>query len=198
MRALEGVTIMGGSVNYHGNVTKFAEWNFWVDPTAVTEIFGTAGEVSISHPDDAVRSIAEHIGAPVPTIVPLNVTETILIDDTTVQSWCDGGMDRDLLRVLRRSLKFYFEFHQGVGVGYKAQVHDLFAAMVAVGAVEYESQTVNLVGVDKRTFAQQPERRGQVVVDPAGAKAKVVFASDRESALVEFERVMKKSTRRTS
>lgn len=192
MRTLDGVTIMGGALNYHGNVTEFAEWNFWVDPTAVTEIFGTAGEVSLTHPEDAVRSIAEEIGAPLPTVVPLNVTETILIDDSTVASWRDGGMDPALLRVLRRSLKFYFEFHQGVGVGYKAQVHDLFAAMVAVGAVEYESKTVNLVGVDKRTFAEEPARRGQVIVDPAGVKARVVLASDREAALAEFRRVMKK------
>ncbi|MEM0677576.1 nucleoside hydrolase [Corynebacterium amycolatum] len=171
MRELDGVTIMGGAVDYHGNVTEFAEWNFWVDPTAVTEVFATAA------------------GAPVPTLVPLNVTETITISDTEIESWRDAGMNSELLRVLRRSLKFYFEFHQGVGVGYKAQVHDLFAAMVAVGAVTGEVEKMRLVGVDKRTFAAEPARRGQVVEDSAGAVANVVLAADREVALAEFQRV---------
>lgn len=190
MRELDGVTIMGGAVEYHGNVTEFAEWNFWVDPTAVTEIFGTAGAVAVERPEDAVRSIATAAGAPVPTLVPLNVTETITISDVEIESWRDAGMNPELLRVLRRSLKFYFEFHQGVGVGYKAQVHDLFAAMVAVGAVTGEVEKMRLVGVDKRTFADEPARRGQVVEDPAGAEANVVLAADRDAALAEFQRVV--------
>ena len=76
-----------------------------------------------------------------------------------------------------------------MGVGYKAQVHDLFAAMVAVGAVTGEVEKMRLVGVDKRTFADEPGRRGQVVADSAGAEANVVLAADRSAALVEFERV---------
>lgn len=189
MRELAGVTIMGGALNYHGNVTEFAEWNFWVDPTAVTEVFGTAGAVSVERPADAVRSLAVAAGAPVPTVVPLNVTETITISDPEIFAWRDAGMNPELLRVLRRSLKFYFEFHQGVGVGYKAQVHDLFAAMVAVGTVTGVTKKCRLVGVDKQTFADEPARRGQVVEDPAGAEATVVLAADRDAALAEFARV---------
>ena len=113
---------MGGSLDYPGNVTEFAEWNFWVDPTAVTQVFGTSGALAQDDPSSYVPSLAQQVGAPQPTLVPLNVTETITISDTEVASWAAAGMDSELLRVLRRALKFYFEFHQSVGVGYKAQV----------------------------------------------------------------------------
>lgn len=33
------LTIMGGAVNYRGNTTPTAEWNFWVDPTRQHVIF---------------------------------------------------------------------------------------------------------------------------------------------------------------
>ena len=190
MRALGGVTIMGGSLDYPGNVTEFAEWNFWVDPTAVTQVFGTSGALAQDDPSSYVPSLAQQVGAPQPTLVPLNVTETITISDTEVASWAAAGMDSELLRVLRRALKFYFEFHQSVGVGYKAQVHDLFAAMVATGTVPYQSRDLHLVGVDKRSYEQAPARRGQVVADRSGARAKVVLAAARQEALAEFLRVV--------
>lgn len=189
MAQLEGVTIMGGALDYPGNVTEFSEWNFWVDPTAVTEVFGTSGAVAVEHPEDAVASLSAAAGAPSPTLVPLNVTETITISDAEVEAWRNAGMTPELLRVLRHSLKFYFEFHQWVGVGYKAQVHDLFAAMVAVGRVSGVTRRMRLVGVDKRTFGADPARRGQVMADGSGIAADVVLAADRGQALAEFARV---------
>ncbi len=189
MRVLSGVTIMGGALDYPGNTTEFSEWNFWVDPTAVTEVFGTAGRVSIDSPEAAVRSLAVAAGAPAPTIAPLNVTETILVDDSDIADWRGAGMNPEVLRVVRQALKFYFEFHQWVGVGYKAQVHDLFAAMVATGNADVKVRGARIAGVDKRTFGQQPARRGQIVVDPAGAEANVVVAADRDGVMAEFARV---------
>lgn len=194
MRQLEGMTIMGGALDYPGNVTEFSEWNFWVDPTAVTEVFGTPGAVSVQRPGDSAASIAAAAGAPVPVLAPLNITETITISDEDIENWRDAGMAPELLRVLRRALKFYFEFHQWVGVGYKAQVHDLFAAMVAVGKLPKVGGRVErrrLAGVDERTFGLQPVRRGQIVLDRAGAEADVVVAADRDAVAAEFIRVIR-------
>ena len=36
---LKHITVMGGAVNYPGNTTPSAEWNFWVDPHAAADVF---------------------------------------------------------------------------------------------------------------------------------------------------------------
>ena len=47
---LRHITVMGGSVNYPGNTTPTAEWNFWVDPHAAQEVFArTPVPLSLIH-----------------------------------------------------------------------------------------------------------------------------------------------------
>lgn len=105
------VTVMGGAVDHPGNTTPTAEWNFWVDPDAVAVVLGA--------------------GLPL-ALCPLDVTETIIVGPDDVAGW---GIAGALGGVVADALRFYFEFHREQGIGYVAQVHDLFAAMVACGSV---------------------------------------------------------------
>lgn len=186
VQRLAGVTVMGGALDYPGNTTDFSEWNFWVDPIAMTEVF--PGQ------DPTRAQLAVDGGSfhawPVPTLAPLNVTETITVDNTDLDSWRAAGMGFELFRVVRRALQFYFEFHQWVGVGYLAQIHDLFAAMVSVGTAPCEMEQSQIKGVDKLQWQEQPARRGQIVRDRNGTRVNVVTRADRRAVMVEFERAI--------
>lgn len=182
---LASVTIMGGAFDYPGNTTEFSEWNFWVDPIALTDVF----------PSSSAKQVALQQPRPIPTIAPLNVTESITVDNSDLAAWRaisadTSGMDYELFRVVRRSLQFYFEFHQWVGVGYKAQIHDLFAAMVAVGRARCTVAERRIAGIEKRIWEGRPERRGQVVFDRAGTGANIVTSASRRDVMAEFERAI--------
>ncbi|WP_311489250.1 nucleoside hydrolase [uncultured Corynebacterium sp.] len=136
------VVIMGGAFGYPGNTTPVAEWNAWVDPHAL--------KYALQHWPE---------GAPLPVIAPLNMTEQVLLTPERLRDWV-GGLDArqetgrqadrqgdpegaqavsQLGQLLTATVEFYFEFHEQVGVGYQAQIHDLAAAMVLLGDVGFES-----------------------------------------------------------
>ncbi|MDK8790910.1 nucleoside hydrolase [Corynebacterium sp. MSK039] len=136
------VVIMGGAFGYPGNTTPVAEWNAWVDPHAL--------KYALQHWPE---------GAPLPVIAPLNMTEQVLLTPERLRDWV-GGLDArqetgrqadrqgdlesaqavsQLGQLLTATVEFYFEFHEQVGVGYQAQIHDLAAAMVLLGDVAFEA-----------------------------------------------------------
>ncbi|WP_420098494.1 nucleoside hydrolase [Corynebacterium sp.] len=123
------VTLMCGAFTYPGNTTPTAEWNAWVDPHALSFALE-------NWPD----------GAELPVICPLNVTEQVILTPERLDVWTDGMAGRDeatseLADMLQDALRFYFEFHESVGVGHVAQIHDLAAAMVMLGAVDASYRT---------------------------------------------------------
>ncbi|MEL4161915.1 nucleoside hydrolase, partial [Corynebacterium bovis] len=74
----------------------------------------------------------------------------------------EGPLVADFLDAV---LRFYFEFHDAVGVGYAAQIHDLAAAQVALGAVGYSTREATVaVGT-----ADDPLRGTTVADDPGSA-----------------------------
>lgn len=125
------VTLMCGAFTYPGNTTPTAEWNAWVDPHALSF---------------ALENWPESAAPPV--ICPLNVTEQVVLTPERLAGWtgwtggdgtdADADADSGVLRMLQDALRFYFEFHASVGVGYVAQIHDLAAAMVMLQAVDAE------------------------------------------------------------
>lgn len=132
------VVIMGGAFGYPGNTTPVAEWNAWVDPHAL--------KYALQHWPE---------GAPLPVIAPLNMTEQVLLTPERLRDWV-GGLDgaqaggqrgdresaqaeSQLGQLLTAAVEFYFEFHEQVGVGYQAQIHDLAAAMVLLEDVGFEA-----------------------------------------------------------
>ncbi|WP_286953750.1 MULTISPECIES: nucleoside hydrolase [Corynebacterium] len=164
------ITIMGGAINYRGNTTPTAEWNFWVDP-------------------DAARSFFE---APAhSTLCSLEVTEQFLVDPQRFENMLEILNRHPLTAVLPEILRFYFEFHEKQGEGYQAQIHDLLTCMIALGTVPYEAMETT-VAVE----AQSQLLRGTSVADLRGhwnrpANCAVVTGADIEAAHREFSRALK-------
>lgn len=155
---LRHITVMGGAFTYPGNTTPTAEWNFWVDPHAAKEVF-----------DDAPAPI---------TVCPLNATEQMLLTPKRL-----GHITRTLgaapiAEQLDPITRFYFEFHEEMGEGYQAQIHDLFTVLTATGAITPEPQ---LTTVDVE--ADSALTRGTSVADTKGfwerdPNAAIITATD--------------------
>ena len=111
---------MGGAFNYPGNTTPTAEWNFWVDPHAAKEVFANAP-------------------API-TICPLNATEQMLLTPAHLHNITETLGTAPIATQLDPITRFYFEFHEDMGEGYQAQIHDLFTVLTATGAITTEPQ----------------------------------------------------------
>lgn len=116
----DAITVMGGSVNYPGNTTPTAEWNFWVDPHAAQYLF-------------------EATAVPI-TLCSLEVTEQMLLTPARLRKLQDAIPDTKQTKWLEEISRFYFEFHDSVDEGYQAQIHDLLTVMVAVGTVDVIAQ----------------------------------------------------------
>lgn len=130
------VTLMGGAVDYPGNTTPTAEWNFWSDPEAA----------------QAVLSMR-------PTLLSLQISEQITVTPTELAAW---PLPVDLRPVVSEALRFYFEFHRAMGEGYLAQVHDLAAAMIATQAVAY-AHTTRLLSIDPKDRGAVRSGQGHAV-----------------------------------
>lgn len=163
------LTVMGGAVDHPGNTTPTAEWNFWVDPDAVAAVFG-GGDANPAPGLDAQPL----------TLCPLDVTENIIVRPEDVERWAIPG---ELGEAVAKALRFYFGFHRGQGIGYLAQVHDLFAAMVACGTVDADSDDMALAAVDGDRGAIAPTADG-------GRRATVVKRADAGAVHAEFERAL--------
>lgn len=198
------ITLMTGAFNYPGNTTPTAEWNAWVDPHALKEVFAAPAITPASA--DAPASTRQR-----PTICPLNVTEQVLLYPERLRRWQQALRPTcpDLAALLGDALRFYFEFHQSVGVGYCAQIHDLAAAMVmlrrvpcsfydATVDVEADSSLMRGTTVADRV-AEVSASEGAVTSGGAEARgaywdrpanARILESLDPADVFAEFERVV--------
>lgn len=165
------VTVMGGAVNYRGNTTPTAEWNFWVDPHAAKQVFGDLRESGSQA-----------------TLCSLEVTEQFLIAPPRLERLIAELGEHPVARHLPEILRFYFEFHQEQGEGYQAQIHDLLTCIIALGKVDFLKRTTT-VDVE----AESQLLRGTSVADLRGhwdalANAHVVTAVDIVGAHAELTR----------
>lgn len=116
---LKHITVMGGAVHYPGNTTPSAEWNFWVDPHAAADVFAMT---------------------PVPiTLCSLGVTERMLLGPEALAEFVDKLGGSPLAEHLETITRFYFEFHEDVGEGYQAKIHDLLTVLIALDLVDYQA-----------------------------------------------------------
>lgn len=165
---LKHITVMGGAVNHPGNTTPSAEWNFWVDPHAAAEVLAKTS---------------------VPlTLCTLGVTEKMLLTPELLEKWVGAlGPEVAVAKQLPEMTRFYFEFHEEVGEGYRAQIHDLLAVLVGLGLVEHSGR-VTTVDVE----AESPLMRGTSVADLRGIwgrepNARLVTYADVDAAWGWFE-----------
>lgn len=118
---LKRLVVMGGSFEHAGNVTATAEWNIAVDPEAAKIVFDTFGGL----PEDRL-----------PLVCGLNITESIVMTPAHLDSLAVLAGDPDALtplpQFLTDAIRFYFEFHESVGEGYVAFMHDPLAAALAI------------------------------------------------------------------
>ena len=146
---------------------------------------GESGDGTQSPPTSAPGLDARPDAQPL-TLCPLDVTETIIVRPEDVERWAIPG---ELGETVAKALRFYFGFHRGQGIGYLAQVHDLFAAMVACGTVDVESEEMPLAAVagDRGAIARVDVASG----DGAGGRSvTVVKQTDPATVLAEFERAL--------
>lgn len=182
---LSGCTVvfMAGAFDYPGNTTETAEWNVWVDPHALRYALE-------NWPRDAKA----------PLMCSLNETEKVLLYPERLVQWqnmleqrtqkqVSPQLNRELARMMGDALRFYFEFHESVGVGYCAQIHDLAAAQVMLGNVGFNSREAS-IAVDVAG-----QRRGTTYVTGDGSAVRIVDELNSAEVFEEFERAVLESTK---
>ncbi|PQM44200.1 Pyrimidine-specific ribonucleoside hydrolase RihA [Mycobacterium talmoniae] len=114
---LRRLVVMGGAYDYRGNTTPVAEWNIGVDPEAAAQVFAAWGAAD-----------------QLPIVCGLELTHRIAMTPAHLDRLAAvaGSTTNPLLRVLDDALRFYFEFHDKLGHGYLAYLHDPLAAAVAL------------------------------------------------------------------
>lgn len=159
-KLLRRLVVMGGTFRGHpGNTTPVSEWNVDVDPEAA----------------DRVCLAWELARATDPSISPvlwcgLDLTErAVWTPDRSTRLLAEA--DTPLTRRLADALRFYFEFHQSMGEGYLAQVHDPFVAWLALRPELVLSTPANL-----RVECSGEHTRGMTVTDMRGHRGQPVNA----------------------
>ena len=140
-RLLRRLVIMGGSFEYRGNTTPVSEWNISVDPEAAAEVFDAWGQNSEMPKYPAASEL--------PIVCGLNLTENVVMTPEIMARLAAAAGStateaNPLIRVLDGAMRFYFEFHEQVGEGYLAHLHDPLAAAVALdpGLIRTRTATV--------------------------------------------------------
>lgn len=130
------VIFMGGVVKEHGNVTPTAEYNMYVDPEAAKIVF--------------------HAGFPLLTLVGLDVTRKVLLNEAHIQELGDTPMAAYVKQSTSEYTQRYFE-RNGVRA---CAMHDPLAVAVAMSP---ELVTTQKLYVDIETRSELCD--GQTVCD---------------------------------
>lgn len=128
MRRLQGVTVMGGAIRVPGNVGPTTEFNFAVDPEAAAIVLGA--------------------GLPL-RLVPLDVTEQIILSREAVERAKGAGKLHSFIREITAATMDFHREHEGFDGMF---LHD----PLAVGIVADPSL------VRTRPMAVTIERRGEL------------------------------------
>lgn len=140
MEKVKMIYSMGGGVN-HGNITPFAEFNYWVDPEATQLVFDS--------------------GIPI-RMVGLNVTEQCVIAPKEFALLKEKG---DRISTLYYKMQQHYSAHYKKRDGIDgAIIHDLLTASTIFdeSIVEFETQDVRV--------ETEGEKRGATLIEPGKGK----------------------------
>lgn len=158
---LRRLVVMGGSFHGHpGNTTPVSEWNVHVDPEAADRVCLAWEAAREANPD--VQPMVW---------CGLDLTERAVWTPARSESLL-AVSDTPLTRRLIDALRFYFEFHESMGEGYLAKVHDPLVAWLALHPEAVESTDTHV-----RVECAGDHTRGMTVADPRGHRRSVVNAS---------------------
>ena len=156
-RLLGGLVVMGGTFRGHpGNTTPVSEWNVDVDPESADRVCRAW--------EDARAADAE---VPAPLWCGLNLTERAVWTPERSERLL-GASDSPLAGRLTEALRFYFEFHDAMGEGYLAQVHDPFVAWMALHPESVVAEETHV-----RVECAGEHTRGMTVADERGQRGRV-------------------------
>lgn len=156
-RLLAGLVVMGGSFRGHpGNTTPVSEWNVDVDPEA-------ADRVCVAWEDARATDPA----LPTPLWCGLDLTERAVWTPNRSEQLL-AAADTPLTQALCEALRFYFEFHDSMGEGYLAQVHDPFVAWMTLHPDAVVSMEANV-----RVECAGEHTRGMTVADVRRQRGRV-------------------------
>jgi inosine-uridine nucleoside N-ribohydrolase len=157
---LGALVVMGGTFRGHpGNTTPVSEWNVDVDPEAADRVCRAWEDARAADP--AVSA---------PRWCGLNLTERAVWTPERSDRLL-AGADTPLTRALVDALRFYFEFHESVGEGYLAQVHDPLVAWLALRPEAALTEPVHL-----RVECSGEHTRGMTVEDRRGHRGRAANA----------------------
>ena len=158
---LARLVVMGGTFRGHpGNTTPVSEWNVDVDPEAADRICRVWEDARAA--DTAVVA---------PLWCGLNLTERAVWTPERSRVLL-AAADTPLTRALVDALRFYFEFHESVGEGYLAQVHDPLVAWLALHPGSEVSEPAHV-----RVECTGEYTRGMTVADVRGQRGRVENAA---------------------
>ena len=154
---LAGLVVMGGTFGGHpGNTTPVSEWNVDVDPEAADRLCRAWEDARAADPT-----------VPATLWCGLNLTErAVWTPERSARMVAHA--DSDLARCLTDALRFYFEFHESVGEGYLAQVHDPLVAWLAL-----HPEAVVAGPAHVRVECAGEHTRGMTVADVRGQRGRV-------------------------
>jgi purine nucleosidase len=127
MNSVKELIVMGGAINVKGNITEFAEFNFYNDP----------------HAADFVLSNATNL-----TLIPLDATNQAQLFENELELIIDGRIKE----LLRNILKPWFHFSFEVGQDYVA-LHDLLVLAYALNSSHFQSKKIKIevcINLNKR------------------------------------------------
>jgi len=160
MKAIREIIVMGGAVRTTGNITPYAEFNFFVDPLAASKVLGS--------------------GLPI-RLVPLDVTRQVALTPEVMEKRIRSAKN-EFARFVIESTGFDESSEKFLGGKTFFYLHDPLAVAAAIcpDLIGMENVDLRVVTEGGEHYGQTQESRGR---KPAGTEINVGFKVDAEKFL---------------
>ncbi|WP_257348797.1 nucleoside hydrolase [Pseudalkalibacillus decolorationis] len=148
---VQNIYIMGGAFLVPGNVTPYAEANFFADPTSASIVFNHSSPLSVR-------------------LFPLNVTHKAIFTPDIVQT-ITQKMEESVGQFLVSTFQYYYTFYQRQRPNlYGAPLHDLVAMNAVVNPHLFSSIQRNVQIIDTSPLGKGisiADFRDRPIIDPS-------------------------------